>query len=416
MKQSAILFCNSCQFEIATVEIRKQHYKSDWHRYNVKRRCAGLEKPIEKEVFFENLATLRSLKKQSKATKCSICNKTFHSNGAYQQHLLSKTHKKRSSKIASRKSRMTSEVSSIHVTSTTTTPTISTSTTTATITSSEMATENTSEVVINITDSKTLHPDDMKLASDKNDQIIDEQKQIEHKEIEHKAIPVGNCLFCTLKFINTEEAMKHMYKRHGFWIPDIEHIVHLEDFLAYLGEKVGLGRICLHCNGRKKAVYRNLRSVRQHMEDKSHCMIRWDELDMDEYDIFFKYPGEDEGDEGDEGDDLPKKNVKKRGVADFTLGGELILHDGSIIGHRAFLNAYKQRLVVEDTREEVVIARLEAECRKLVARQNYHKQKHGFSERTRPIWKTANLKYMKVGCNANRLQQRYFRMQNPIIM
>lgn len=229
-----------------------------------------------------------------------------------------------------------------------------------------------------------------------------------YRTYEHKAIPLGTCLFCRMSFLdveegcpNIEESMTHMYDRHGFWIPYIEYLVNLEDFLAYLGEKIGLGRICLHCNGRKKACYLNLQAVQNHMNEKSHCKMRFDEEDMDEYDIFFKFPSQTE-------------EQKKKGVADITAGGELILHDGSIIGHRDYWPIYKQNLLPEvDDRTEVILARIKAECRKLMLKERYPHSKKGHSEMSWPILKKKQKERMQLGIRNNKNARHHFREQNP---
>jgi hypothetical protein len=46
--------CNACNYNV-TAEDRNNHYKSDWHRYNVKRQCAGLG-PIARDIFEEKLS------------------------------------------------------------------------------------------------------------------------------------------------------------------------------------------------------------------------------------------------------------------------------------------------------------------------------------------------------------------------
>jgi pre-60S factor REI1 len=36
-----------------------------------------------------------------------------------------------------------------------------------------------------------------------------------------------------------------MLKQHGFFIPFVENLVDLEGLLTYLGEKIGIGHVCL---------------------------------------------------------------------------------------------------------------------------------------------------------------------------
>jgi pre-60S factor REI1 len=42
--------CIGCQLVFANVDLQKQHYNSEWHRYNAKRRIADLP-PISEDQF-----------------------------------------------------------------------------------------------------------------------------------------------------------------------------------------------------------------------------------------------------------------------------------------------------------------------------------------------------------------------------
>ena len=87
--------CISCRVSFAGGELQRVHYKSDWHRYNLKRKVAELP-PVTQEVFNEKLA--QQQKEQSEEKKdttqfCSICSKSFSNQNAYMNHLKSKKHK-----------------------------------------------------------------------------------------------------------------------------------------------------------------------------------------------------------------------------------------------------------------------------------------------------------------------------------
>ena len=66
--------------------------------------------------------------------------------------------------------------------------------------------------------------------------------------------------------------------------------------IQYLGEKVSVGNVCLHCNGRGRA-FHSLEAVQKHMIDKGHCKL-WYEGDAefeysDYYDFRASYPDND---------------------------------------------------------------------------------------------------------------------------
>lgn len=52
-KQSEILTCSFCKVNFINYVHQRQHYKSDWHRYNLKQNLKLLD-PISEE-FFEQL-------------------------------------------------------------------------------------------------------------------------------------------------------------------------------------------------------------------------------------------------------------------------------------------------------------------------------------------------------------------------
>lgn len=56
----------------------------------------------------------------------------------------------------------------------------------------------------------------------------------------------------------------------------------------YVGEKVGVGNVCLWCNERGHAFY-SLRAVRTHMKDKGHCKMLTDGDAALEYADFYDF-------------------------------------------------------------------------------------------------------------------------------
>jgi pre-60S factor REI1 len=97
-----------------------------------------------------------------------------------------------------------------------------------------------------------------------------------------------------------------MEGEHGFFVPDREYLVDLPGLLSYLGEKVGVGNICLFCNGRP---YSSLWAVRNHMLSKSHCKLLYEpDKDEEEYEDFYDFTSSygTEGHAEAKGDDADK--------------------------------------------------------------------------------------------------------------
>ena len=88
------LQCTSCYLNLDSEQHYKDHYKSDFHRYNIKRKMLGL-KPATQEQFFDkkNDNAVEEAKPAS-ALVCNSCRysakllrKSFTNHGAYKQHL-----------------------------------------------------------------------------------------------------------------------------------------------------------------------------------------------------------------------------------------------------------------------------------------------------------------------------------------
>lgn len=169
-----------------------------------------------------------------------------------------------------------------------------------------------------------------------------EEQEAEEESSSHGAIPVTDCLFCLHHSSSLMKNVAHMTKVHSFFIPDIEYLSDLKGLIKYLGEKVGVGKICLWCNEKGKSFY-STEAVQAHMNDKSHCKLFTDgdaALEFaDFYDFRSSYPDHREGEDPDETEQLPsEKNLE---YDDETM--ELILPSGARVGHRSLMRYYKQR-------------------------------------------------------------------------
>ena len=104
--------CGACYALFSTFEDQRAHYKSEWHKFNLKRKVAGLppgrrkgrvkvtsylnyffESPATEKDYNEKMAVPEPAKEPAKTKfPCSSCNKVFSSANAHQSHLRSKAH------------------------------------------------------------------------------------------------------------------------------------------------------------------------------------------------------------------------------------------------------------------------------------------------------------------------------------
>ena len=145
----------------------------------------------------------------------------------------------------------------------------------------------------------------------------------------------------------------------------------LESLLLYLGVKIGIGHVCLWCDGRGREAYGSTQAVQQHMQAKGHCKLRWDindETDEFPFEEFYDFDQQDQSmgmDTDSKDEDLTQETTNtqltqtttKRHVVELADDGELVLNDGSRIGHRDYHTYYRQRYRDSHTRTPVAVLR-----------------------------------------------------------
>ena len=193
-------------------------------------------------------------------------------------------------------------------------------------------------------DGDTVEDDDSDEWEDLEEEVVSgSDAEIEDEDSE--AISQSNCLFCPHESLSIEDNMRHMSKSHSFFIPDLDFVTDLEGFLIYLGAKVGDGKLCLLCNNHSRQ-FRTIQACQEHMIDKGHCMIEYQGDAVLEYADFYDfsttYP--DHNENVDTEDEI-SMNDHTLNMDPNTL--ELILPNGSRVGHRALRKYYNQNVIPE---------------------------------------------------------------------
>lgn len=327
--------CISCAVAFLTADDQRGHYKSDHHRYNMKRRVAGLP-PIAANAFNQKVLDRHAettLTASAAGKTCGICRKGYTTENAYRSHIVSKKHR-----------------------------------------DAERAAQGAAVETHTKSEARPPKPSPLPAAESINKDLEISDTGIEAGIATSQGrIPPTACLFCGLASESAEENVVHMGRQHGFFIPDKEYLVNLPGLLMYLGEKVAIENTCIWCNGRGKA-FHSLDAVRKHMLDKSHCKIAYDSQDdrldvSDYYDFTSSYAvsptarrkgssanaDDDEHWEDDEGvpeeevDEIVEENEDDEDIFDgaqVRYGDtpyELVLPSGARIGHRSLRRYYVQR-------------------------------------------------------------------------
>ena len=321
-KSRTNMMCNHCLYVSKTYEEMKEHYKSEFHRYNLNRVTMNLA-PLsfedykrKKEFFMKKMEEKKkneeNLKLQQSNLYCDICNKKFNSRKKLDEHLISKTHLK----------------------------------------------------------NKNKKEEDKK---EENNEISTSSKENENKNKEPEKTTLDDvtiCLFCNIKNENLKENMYHMVKKHKLDVPFVLYIKSYTDLLKLLAKKIFTYHACLTCDTQK---FESIRSLQSHMLAKNHTKIN--DKDLDEF--LFKYydlkkllhikdrnirrsrefkilslrarvakelkeknlEGEDAGEEvnSDEDEDYEPMTLPN---------GELLLQDGTTLGSKDYKIYYKQKFHV----------------------------------------------------------------------
>ncbi|CAM9373248.1 unnamed protein product, partial [Discosporangium mesarthrocarpum] len=397
----ATFTCTACALTFEDVDAHKAHYRLDWHRYNLRRKVAGLG-PVDRREFEQRLAAAlgTSAPKPDFHGQCKSCRKSFRSEALFNQHMESKKHKDMVKKVEKRSSQNQAHpgeaVLSVPYGSRDAGGGASMPDSTAGVQQQQerLGVGNEASTADGIASSPKVHPisglgagegkgeaDEVPGVKGDGEGGGEEQPPVTGEHI---------CLFCNAESEDFEGNCHHMLHAHGFFIPDVEYLVNARGLVGYVEEKIKLGHICIYCNGRGKGFhsYRSVQQARKwakidHMLDRSHCKLLYEEgEDLHEYRVFYDFSpsyqdaekeglirrkiregeGEDtsrvrdgDGAEGgsgqEEGDEEDLYEVAKTiEVSDL---GELVLLDGRTVGNRSLKRYYQQRVPVPDQREAV---------------------------------------------------------------
>ncbi|XP_049717326.1 cytoplasmic 60S subunit biogenesis factor ZNF622 [Elephas maximus indicus] len=394
--------CITCRVAFHDAEMQRAHYKTDWHRYNLRRKVADMA-PVTAEGFQERVRAQRALAEQESkgtATYCTVCSKKFASFNAYENHLKSRRHVELEKKAVQAVSRRVEMMNEKNLEKGLGADGVDKDAMNAAIQQAIKAQPSMSPKKAPLeprdeswgpvapADSRRVTHDRepaekpprlqwfeqqaKKLAKQQGEESeeeeedpdedgwedLDSDEELECEDAEEVeegaeedgtgerpplgAIPLTECLFCSHHSSSLMKNVAHMTKVHSFFIPDIEYLSDLKGLIRYLGEKVGVGKICLWCNEKGKSFY-STEAVQAHMNDKSHCKLFTDgdaALEFaDFYDFRSSYPDHKEGEDAGEAEAFPSdKNVE---YDDDTM--ELILPSGARVGHRSLMRYYKQR-------------------------------------------------------------------------
>ncbi|KAL9537167.1 hypothetical protein MBANPS3_012020 [Mucor bainieri] len=259
--KSTMFTCLSCQVAFPNSEKQRNHYRTDWHKYNLKRKIANLSsvnaEQFAQKVLAQQQQGREEQEKQGLIYECPLCKKSYYSENGYNNHIQSKKHLELEQKA-----------------------------------DEEEENRGVSEDTVMADD--TASP-------------TRQTKPVD---------PLTDCLFCNQINQDIDTNLQHMSKAHGFFLPDIEYLKDSQGLIKYLSNKIQQEKLCLYCNGRGKE-WQSAAAARAHMLDRGHCKMAYDESEDPEQLLkFYDFGIEDEAEPMDVDEDKPNSNelVLENGV------------------------------------------------------------------------------------------------------
>nr|XP_033332382.1 zinc finger protein 622 [Megalopta genalis] len=375
--------CITCRVAFRDLEVQRQHYKSDWHRYNLKRKVAELP-PVTVEEFQKRVIAQRNKddeERKEELTNCKICRKSFNTKNQYENHLVSKKHKEKCAKqsIVGNPNEDADDTSNSSP---------------GPVLKNDIQKGGSSR-------SGKRSAEEMEVDSDI--ESVDSDEWIEDTE---NPIKNNDCLFCDHHSRSLVKNLKHMTVAHSFFIPDPEYCTDIRGLLTYLGEKIFAGYMCIWCNDTGKS-FQSTDAARAHMVDKGHCRMLHEGDALAEYSEFYDYSSSYPDAENCDTD--AEVEIPELDDSDY----QLVLPSGNVIGHRSLMRYYKQNL---NPNRAVAVSKKE-KLRKVLLQ--YRALGWTETQKDIAIKKARDIKYMQriqakystqLQFKANKLQ-RYFRPQ-----
>ena len=243
--------CRSCNETFDTDGVQREHYRSEWHRYNLKRKVAGL--PGVTAAWFE--IRRKTLEAQSAVAErqlyaCVACDKEYSSAKAHANHLLSRAHQTRAA-VVQDKGPFDAPVLRPRVV------TGRGALLSGTLARGQSESAGTAELKdingknVSMLDEREDEDDEdweemdedeaAALVAEDGDVLSSEEPEAEAGELEEW--DSARCLFCDWRARQGDEAecaecVEHMHRQHGFFVPDSEYLAKPRELLQYLGLKV----------------------------------------------------------------------------------------------------------------------------------------------------------------------------------
>lgn len=324
--------CLSCQIQFPSTELQRSHMKTEWHRYNLKRRVAQLV-PVSNEIF--------QLKVAHSKDRVKYDDFGF----VIEEPVRHKPKGRKANNLRYDLLHRGRDVVNTHLSSRDSSPAASE------ISVFSLGTLNpNSDYDYDTDDLRSEISAATRLESDyhtEEDYVTDEYLT-DNDEIEEDSEPLelNVCFYCGVPYDSIDDCISHMSLNHGLYIPESKFLADKEGLLRLLSDTVVLDKECLKCGFQSN----KLVGIRQHIQAKGHACIPYEtKEERILFRRFYDFCTENEEEDGDEDKNGDKaKNNDDYYDEEYTVakidpsGVELALPNGSRLGHRAMTKYYRQ--------------------------------------------------------------------------
>jgi len=232
-EKQPVLTCITCRLIFKESDEMRVHYKTDFHRFNLKRKVANLL-PVTEDIFNKKLEEINA--------------KTDEAVPKGKHHLKNKKQTPKTNKSQSQPN------------------------------------PNPNQPNPNQSPSKSPEPTDDKpvLDNGQDNEHKTEDDMIDEKIATATVLTLRDSLFDRHKSSDFESNLQYMTKKFGFFIPEIEFLKDLPGLINYLGQKISVGNTCIFCEKN----FHSLDATRDHMRALSHCRMHWEDNE-DEYNDYY---------------------------------------------------------------------------------------------------------------------------------
>ncbi|CAB62875.1 hypothetical protein PFUGPA_00483 [Plasmodium falciparum Palo Alto/Uganda] len=237
-----IYTCHTCNIQIYNYSFFRYHFKSEWHKYNLKRKLLNLHS-VNEYVFNEKLKNLKKNEDQENQKKDKRENQGSHL-----------SHKKRNESNKKKKEKNITNFNNINNDHNA-------------INQNNYNNNNHVTKSNNHTNEHNNHSNVSSTSNNNNIKYATKENVLLTKNAKYDNPAV--CFFDNRIFNSIEENIKHMNDTYTFYIPDLKYVTNVKKILLTIGKKIYEENICIYCFKYAKCV----KSLQAHMICKSHTKL-----------------------------------------------------------------------------------------------------------------------------------------------